>query len=97
MTVTTSVASAADPADPMVELTISDDGPGIPEAILPNLFGRFVRADKARSREMGSSGLGLAIVASIVDAHGGTVTVASRPGHTAFTVRLPAVSGIPVG
>ena len=46
---------------------------------------------------MGSSGLGLAIVASIVDAHGGTVTVASRPGHTAFTVRLPAVSGIPVG
>lgn len=90
VTVTASVGSAADPDDAMVELTISDDGPGIPESILPNLFGRFVRADKARSREMGSSGLGLAIVASIVDAHAGTVTADSQPGRTAFTVRLPA-------
>ena len=90
VTVTASVGSAAAPDDAMVELTISDDGPGIPETILPNLFGRFVRADKARSREMGSSGLGLAIVASIVDAHGGTVTADSRPGRTAFTVWLPA-------
>ncbi|MFM9035424.1 MAG: sensor histidine kinase [Mycobacterium sp.] len=73
-----------------VEVTITDDGPGIPAAILPHLFGRFVRADKARSREMGSSGLGLAIVASIVEAHAGTVSAESVPGRTVFTVRLPA-------
>ena len=75
----------------MVELIVSDDGPGIPEEVMPDIFGRFVRADKARSRELGSSGLGLAIVASIVEVHGGTVAADSRPGRTAFTVRLPAV------
>ncbi|MGI9162263.1 MAG: sensor histidine kinase [Mycobacterium sp.] len=85
-TVTTSVGVAGGSA----ELVISDDGPGIPEQIMPNLFGRFVRADKGRSREMGCSGLGLAIVSSIVDAHRGTVSVASRPGRTTFTVLLPA-------
>ena len=89
--VTASVAVEGDETG-IVELTVSDDGPGIPEEILPNLFGRFVRADKARSRELGSSGLGLAIVASIVEAHGGTVSAASRPGQTVFTVRLPAPS-----
>jgi two-component system sensor histidine kinase TrcS len=71
------------------ELTVSDDGPGIEAELLPNLFGRFVRADKARSRELGSTGLGLAIVASIVQAHNGTVAVASTPGKTVFTVRIP--------
>lgn len=90
VTVTASVGTVFEPGSAMAEVSISDDGPGIPEAIMPHLFGRFVRADKARSREMGSSGLGLAIVASIVDAHGGTVTVESRPGRTVFTVRLPA-------
>ena len=89
VTVTTSVAAAI---GGQVELTVSDDGPGIPEAIMPNLFGRFVRADSARSREMGCSGLGLAIVASIAEAHNGTVTAESRPGRTAFVVRLPAAS-----
>ena len=72
-----------------VELVVSDDGPGIPAEIMPNLFGRFVRGDKGRSREMGCSGLGLAIVASIVEAHRGTVSAESRPGRTTFTVRLP--------
>ncbi len=86
VTVTTSVRAA----DGAVELVVSDEGPGIPEEIMPNLFGRFVRADKGRSREMGCSGLGLAIVASIVEAHRGTVSADSRPGLTAFTVRLPA-------
>lgn len=84
--VTTSVRMS----DNAVELVVSDDGPGIPEEIMPNLFGRFVRADKGRSREMGCSGLGLAIVASIVEAHRGVVSVDSRPGRTTFTVRLPA-------
>ena len=88
-TVTTAVAPREHPGG-AVELTIADDGPGIPEEIMPNLFGRFVRADKARSREMGSTGLGLAIVASIIAAHGGDVVAESRPGRTLFTVRLPA-------
>ncbi len=88
-TVTTAVAAAGNAGRP-VELTVADDGPGIPEEIMPNLFGRFVRADKARSREMGSTGLGLAIVASIVEAHGGEVRAESRPGRTVFTVALPA-------
>lgn len=95
--VTTSVRVLHEPAGPVAELVVSDDGPGIPEEILPSLFGRFVRADKARSREMGSSGLGLAIVASIVEAHRGSVSVESRPGRTAFTVRLPAVATAATG
>lgn len=89
-TVTVSVGTS----DGAVELVVSDDGPGIPQEIMPNLFGRFVRADKGRSREMGCSGLGLAIVASIVDAHRGTVAAESRPGRTTFTVRLPAAEDL---
>lgn len=92
-TVTVSVSPApAGTADAMPELVVCDDGPGIPSDIMPNLFGRFVRADKGRSREMGCSGLGLAIVSSIVAAHRGTVTAESRPGRTAFIVRLPAAA-----
>ncbi|MHC9290881.1 sensor histidine kinase [Mycobacterium sp. LTG2003] len=71
------------------ELTVADDGPGIDAELLPNLFGRFVRADKSRSRELGSTGLGLAIVASIVEAHKGSVTVVSAADETVFTVRIP--------
>lgn len=93
-TVTTSLTPGNVGDRPMVVLVVDDDGPGIPEQIMPNLFGRFVRADKARSREIGSSGLGLAIVASVVEAHGGTVRAESRPGRTAFTVLLPAAPGV---
>jgi len=93
---TTVTVSVSPPAEggvgAVAELVVSDDGPGIPADILPNLFGRFVRADKARSREMGCSGLGLAIVSSIVTAHRGTVAVESKPGRTAFVVRLPAAT-----
>ena len=88
-TVTTAVAQRDVGGRQVVELTVADDGPGITEEIMPNLFGRFVRADKARSRELGSTGLGLAIVASIVEAHGGDVSAESRPGRTVFMVRLP--------
>lgn len=93
VTVTTTLGTSGEPGWSTAVLEVSDDGPGIPEAIVPYLFGRFVRADKARSREMGSSGLGLAIVASVVEAHHGTIGVNSRPGHTVFTVRLPAAPG----
>jgi two-component system OmpR family sensor kinase len=70
-------------------LSVVDDGPGIPRDAQAEAFERFVRGDGSRSRAAGSTGLGLAIVAAVVDAHHGTVELASRPGHTEFTVRLP--------
>jgi two-component system OmpR family sensor kinase len=72
-------------------LSVTDDGPGIPEAQQPEVFDRFARGDTSRSRAAGSTGLGLAIVAAVVRAHGGTVGVTSRAGRTEFTVRLPLV------
>jgi two-component system OmpR family sensor kinase len=68
---------------------VSDNGPGIPDELQPEVFGRFVRADHARSRSTGSTGLGLAIVHAVVTAHGGTATITSRPGHTTFRITLP--------
>ncbi|HTY73114.1 MAG TPA: HAMP domain-containing sensor histidine kinase [Actinomycetes bacterium] len=76
-------------------LTVSDDGPGIPPALLPDVFERFARGDGSRSRAAGSTGLGLAIVAAVVEAHGGAVEVRSRPGETVFTVRLPLAPPVP--
>ncbi|MFE9118614.1 ATP-binding protein [Streptomyces sp. NPDC007172] len=72
-----------------VQVDVADNGPGIPEEIQPEVFGRFVRADHARSRSTGSTGLGLAIVQAVVTAHGGIATVTSRPGHTIFRLALP--------
>ena len=76
---------------------ITDDGPGIDPELVSTLFERFVRGDASRYRQAGSTstGLGLAIVEAVVDAHGGAVTVTSRPGQTTFTVSLPrgAVGG----
>ncbi len=70
-------------------LTVTDNGPGIPPDLQPEIFGRFVRGDTSRSRAAGSTGLGLAIVAAVISAHGGTVTVQSRPGRTTARVWLP--------
>ncbi|MBM9466366.1 sensor histidine kinase [Nakamurella leprariae] len=70
-------------------LTVTDDGPGIAPDLQPQVFNRFVRGDTSRSRAAGSTGLGLSIVAAVVSAHGGHVSVSSRPGRTVFTVRLP--------
>ncbi|WNV89231.1 ATP-binding protein [Umezawaea sp. Da 62-37] len=72
-----------------VELTVTDNGPGINPELLPNVFERFARGDSSRSRAAGSTGLGLSIVSAVVTSHGGTVGVASEPGKTRFTVRLP--------
>lgn len=82
-----------DAGGPVAVITVSDDGPGIPTALQPTIFGRFVRGDSSRSRAAGSTGLGLAIVAAVVGAHGGSVGVDSRPGRTVFTVRLPGATG----
>ncbi|HEY7177486.1 MAG TPA: HAMP domain-containing sensor histidine kinase [Micromonosporaceae bacterium] len=70
-------------------LAVADDGPGISADLQPAVFERFARGDTSRSRAAGSTGLGLAIVAAVVEAHGGMVSVESRPGRTAFTVALP--------
>jgi two-component system OmpR family sensor kinase len=72
-----------------VVMTVTDNGPGIPEELQPEIFGRFVRGDSSRSRAAGSTGLGLAIVAAVIGAHGGTVTVQSGPGRTCARVWLP--------
>lgn len=72
-----------------VRLSVHDDGPGIPKSLQPNLFQRFTRADEARNRAAGSTGLGLSIVDAVVKAHRGDVRVDSVPGSTTFTVTLP--------
>lgn len=77
-------------------LVVRDDGPGIPEGLLPRVFSRFARGDSSRSRAAGSTGLGLAIAHAVVTAHRGTIEVTSRPGRTEFTVRLPA-DPVPAG
>ena len=73
-----------------VVLRVTDSGPGIAPEDQARIFDRFYRVDDSRTRHRGGSGLGLAVVSSLVTAHGGTVELASRPGRTAFTVRLPA-------
>jgi two-component system OmpR family sensor kinase len=71
-------------------LAVSDTGLGIPDIDKPHLFGRFYRVDKARSRDSGGNGLGLAITRSIVQAHGGAIDFESQVGHgSTFRVRLP--------
>ena len=84
--VTTSIASSSPGT---VVITVLDDGPGIPAEVVPTVFDRFARGQQSRSRDSGSTGLGLSIVGAIVSAHHGTVHVTSHPGQTAFLVRLP--------
>ena len=87
-TVTTGIATRR---AGFVELTVTDDGPGIESDLLPHLFERFVRADKSRSREAGSFGLGLSIAASIIEAHNGTIEAASDQRENNFQSALPIV------
>jgi two-component system OmpR family sensor kinase len=83
----------AQPGQPgSVQLSVTDDGPGIPADLQPALFERFVRGDSARSPSGGSTGLGLAIVDAVVAAHGGQVAVTSGPGRTSFVITLPALA-----
>jgi signal transduction histidine kinase len=69
---------------------VRDTGIGIAEADLPNVFERFYRADKARTRELGGVGLGLSIGRWITEVHSGTIEVQSAPGRgSVFQIRLP--------
>ncbi|MBP1694728.1 MAG: two-component sensor histidine kinase [Chloroflexi bacterium] len=77
-----------------VQISISDNGPGIPEQELPHIFERFYRADRSRSRSEGGSGLGLTIARQLAEAHGGSLTAANAPdGGAVFTLSLPDVAG----
>lgn len=76
---------------PQAHLVVQDTGIGIPSEHLPRIFDRFYRVDAARSRAQGGTGLGLAIVKYVAEAHGGRVTVRSKPGQgSEFTVLLRA-------
>jgi signal transduction histidine kinase len=84
--------SVAEPDRHWVEITVSDNGEGIDPEHLSHLFERFYRADPARSRAHGGSGIGLTISRALAEAHGGGIS-ASSPGRgqgASFTVRLPA-------
>ncbi|OUC93949.1 sensor histidine kinase [Streptosporangium minutum] len=80
-----------------VEISVSDQGIGIPESAQERIFERFFRVDAARSRATGGTGLGLAIVKHVAAAHNGAVTVWSKEGSgSTFTLRLPAFGGMAV-
>ncbi|MBK3573779.1 HAMP domain-containing histidine kinase [Streptomyces sp. MBT65] len=83
VSVTLSVAPGA------ASVRVVDAGPGIPEDDRARVFDRFYRVDKARTRDRGGSGLGLAVARSLAKAHGGTVELTSEPGATVFTMTIP--------
>ena len=77
--------------DGAARLSVRDTGPGIAPADAERIFQPFVRLDAARGRETGGAGLGLTIARSIVEAHGGTLSLESAPGAgSEFTIRIPS-------
>ncbi|HEX2391906.1 MAG TPA: HAMP domain-containing sensor histidine kinase [Solirubrobacterales bacterium] len=91
-----SIEVSARPMNGEVEICVSDNGPGIPEAQLEHVFERFTRGDAGLTQRVGGTGLGLAISKSLVELHGGTISVDSRVGRgSTFSFRLPA-SAVPV-
>jgi two-component system OmpR family sensor kinase len=84
----TTVRVRADDRDAVLE--VADEGPGLAEDDATRAFERFYRADPSRARDRGGTGLGLAVVATLVEAHGGRVELDTRPGAGAtFHVHLP--------
>src|SRR5262245_32113650 len=74
-----------------VVITVTDNGPGIPRAVLPRIFEPFFTTKKVGE----GTGLGLSVSYGIIQQHGGHLSVDSRPGHTVFTIELPAVTSPP--
>ena len=92
----TTVTVSARPTPDGGSFAVHDDGPGFPPDLVEHAFERFARGDVARTRAsgndeqpVGGAGLGLSLVEAIVHAHGGRVTLTSRPGDTTITVALP--------
>ena len=86
----------ARPDRDMVELSVSDQGVGIPERDHERIFERFYRVDHIRAGDGGGTGLGLALVRNVVDNHEGEVIVESGEGQgSTFTLRLPAADPVP--
>ncbi|MDD5590918.1 MAG: ATP-binding protein [Dehalococcoidales bacterium] len=85
-----SITISASRHNDWVEVAVADTGEGIPASDLPNIFERFYRVDKSRTRATGGSGLGLTIAKGLVEAHGGKIEVRSEPGRgSRFTFTLP--------
>ena len=79
-----------------VEISVTDNGPGIPEDQLEHIFERFVRGDAGLTQRVGGTGLGLAISKSLIELHGGTIAAESTAGvGSTFTLRLPAAGAAP--
>ena len=95
----TKVGIGAHRKNDLIEISVTDQGPGIPEESLGRIFERFYRVDPARSRDTGGTGLGLAIVKHVCANHGGDCLVWSQEGQgSTFTLRFPAYQnggGIP--
>ena len=88
-----SIAVAARPVGAEVEISVSDNGQGIPEDQIGRIFDRFTRGDAGLTQRVGGTGLGLAISKSLVELHGGTIGAESTPGAgSTFRVRLPAIA-----
>ena len=93
VTLRSDVTRAGTQAAGKLRITVEDRGPGIPREDLPRIFERFYRVDKARSRKVGGTGLGLPIAKTIVEAHGGYITAESRPGQgTIMAIHLPMIA-----
>jgi len=79
-----------------VQIAVDDRGLGIPPSDLPHVFEPFYRGKEAQEQQIHGNGLGLSIVRSIVEAHGGRITVTSTPGTgSTFTMHLPIAAGEP--
>ena len=89
-----SIAVAARPVGAEVEISVSDNGQGIPEEQIGRIFDRFTRGDAGLTQRVGGTGLGLAISKSLVELHGGSITAESTVGvGSTFRVRLPIAPG----
>ena len=92
-TVVTVSVGCQKPGDPFaagsVRVAVHDDGPGFGDDLAEHAFERFVRGDRARTRD-GGTGLGLSLVKAIAEAHGGEVFLDSEPGDTTIGFQLPA-------